>query len=210
MAISAIRMIMPVLVRKSMNVSPRDVPIIILGGSPLIVAAPPRLAQKISGRIIYTGLNLRRPDNSIVIAVRKSTTVILSINIDNTADNTINVIKMGTIRYLTALASHRHSHLKNPTFPIPSTRTIIPKKNRIVDQLIPEEADSEMPGAYQNSDVVKHWRLSVSQIADVLRIHMPNTTIIMAAAPMRAGMYRSTLPLIMQANIVMKIITAKI
>ena len=193
MAISAIRMIMPVLVRKSMNVSPRDVPIIILGGSPLIVAAPPRLAQKISGRIIYTGLNLRRPDNSIVIAVRKSTTVILSINIDNTADNTINVIKMGTIRYLT-----------------PSTRTIIPKKNRIVDQLIPEEADSEMPGAYQNSDVVKHRRLSVSQIADVLRIHMPNTTIIMAAAPMRAGMYRSTLPLIMQANIVMKIITAKI
>ncbi len=68
-----------------------------------------------------------------------------------------------------------------------------------------------MPGAYQNSDaMVKHRRLSVSQIADVLRIHMPNTMIIMAAAPMRAGMYRSTLPLIMQANIVMKIITAKI
>ena len=78
-------------------------------------------------------------------------------------------------------------------------------KSRSHHHTRPEEADSEMPGAYQNSDVVKHRRLSVSQIADVLRIHMPNTTIIMAAAPMRAGMYRSTLPLIMQANIVMKL-----
>lgn len=53
---SAIR---PVFVIKSANEYPSDVPIMILGGSPHIVAEPPRFAQKISDRIIGTGLNFK-------------------------------------------------------------------------------------------------------------------------------------------------------
>lgn len=45
-AIRAIPAIRPVFVRKSAKLYPRAVPIIIFGGSPHIVAEPPRLAQK--------------------------------------------------------------------------------------------------------------------------------------------------------------------
>ena len=48
----------PVLVRKSINEYPKDVPMIIFGGSPHMVAEPPRLAQKISAMITGTGLKL--------------------------------------------------------------------------------------------------------------------------------------------------------
>ena len=59
-----------------------------------MVAEPPRFAQKISARIIGTGLNLSNCDNSMVTAARNKITVILSINIARIADNTINVKKM--------------------------------------------------------------------------------------------------------------------
>ena len=69
----------------------------ILGGSPHIVAEPPRFAQKISDRIIGTGLNFKSCDNSTVTAARNKITVMLSINIDNTADIIINVIKIAIV-----------------------------------------------------------------------------------------------------------------
>ena len=47
----------PVFVKKSLKEYPKEVPIIIFGGSPHIVAEPPRFSQKISDKIIGTGLN---------------------------------------------------------------------------------------------------------------------------------------------------------
>ena len=67
----------------------------IFGGSPHIVAEPPRFAQNTSAKIIATGLNFRSCESSTVTAARKRITVILSINIARTADITINVTKIG-------------------------------------------------------------------------------------------------------------------
>ena len=68
---------------------------IMLGGSPLMVAAPPRLAQKISGKIMYTGLNFRIRDSSTVMAAMNSTTVMLSMNMASTAERSMKLINRG-------------------------------------------------------------------------------------------------------------------
>ena len=57
-----------------------------LGGSPHMVAAPPRLEQKISAMIIGIGSIPSRFVSSTVTEARNRTTVMLSINIDRTAD----------------------------------------------------------------------------------------------------------------------------
>lgn len=68
---------------------------IMLGGSPHIVAEPPRFAQNISDRIIGTGLNFNSCDSSIVTAARNKMTVMLSMNIASTVDRTMNVTNSG-------------------------------------------------------------------------------------------------------------------
>ena len=120
-----------------------------MGGSPHIVALPPRFAQKISERITGTGLNFKSFASSTVTAARNSITVIESINIARTADIIINVMKTGMVLYLTRLAILRHSQRKNPTLAIPSTIIIIPAMNIIVSQFIPLLAVSEEPAEYQ-------------------------------------------------------------
>ena len=70
----------PVFDRKSPKEYPKEVPMMMLGGSPHMVADPPRFAQKISASIKGTGSNLRADDNSIVTAARKRITVMLSMN----------------------------------------------------------------------------------------------------------------------------------
>ena len=65
------------------------------GGSPHMVAEPPRFAQKISDKIIGVGLNFKSEESSIVTVAKKRMTVMLSINIDKTADISIKVIKIG-------------------------------------------------------------------------------------------------------------------
>lgn len=70
MTTSDIRAIKPVLEINSPKVYPRDVPMIMLGGSPHIVAEPPRFAQKISDRIIGTGLHLSVCASSSVTAAK--------------------------------------------------------------------------------------------------------------------------------------------
>ena len=67
------------------------------GGSPHIVAEPPRFAQKISARIIGTGLNLSRCESSTVTAARNRITVMLSINIASTVDIIMNVMKISFV-----------------------------------------------------------------------------------------------------------------
>ena len=68
----------------------------IFGGSPHIVAEPPRFAQKISDKIIGTGLNFSNLPSSIVTAARNKITVILSINIARNADISIKDINNAT------------------------------------------------------------------------------------------------------------------
>ena len=66
------------------------------GGSPHMVAEPPKLAQKISEIIIGTGSNFSSFASSTVAAARKRITVMLSMNIARTKDMIINVKNKGT------------------------------------------------------------------------------------------------------------------
>ena len=118
-----------------------------LGGSPHMVADPPRFAQNTSARIIGTGLNFNSCDSSIVTAARNRITVILSMNIARIPDNTIKVTNSGTTLYLTILARRMQS--QNPTLAIPSTMIIIPATNTIVSQLMPLEVSADCPAVYQ-------------------------------------------------------------
>ena len=86
----------PVFTRKSAKEYPKEVPMIILGGSPHMVAEPPRLAQKISDRIMGMGLNFKSFANSTVTAAKNRITVMLSINMANTEERIIKVRNSGT------------------------------------------------------------------------------------------------------------------
>ena len=81
---------------KSENEYPREVPMIMFGGSPHIVALPPKLAQKISAIITGIGLNLSVLASLIVTAARNKITVMESMNIARTDDKTINATKILT------------------------------------------------------------------------------------------------------------------
>lgn len=91
---SAIRTIEPVLATKSANEYPSAVPMMMLGGSPHIVAAPPRLAQKICAKMTGTGSKRSSCASSTVTAAKNKMTVMLSINIDRTAAMIINTRKI--------------------------------------------------------------------------------------------------------------------
>ena len=65
------------------------------GGSPHMVAEPPRLAQKISERIMGTGWNFSSRESSMVTAARNRMTVMLSMNMARPKDRTRKVRKMG-------------------------------------------------------------------------------------------------------------------
>ena len=60
-----------------------------------MVALPPMLAQKISGRIMGMGLNPRRLASSTVMAARNNITVILSMNMERMADRSMKEMKIG-------------------------------------------------------------------------------------------------------------------
>lgn len=63
-----------------------------------MVADPPRLAQKISTRIIGTGSKYRVLASSAVTAARNRITVMLSMNIASSADITMKQSSSGTVR----------------------------------------------------------------------------------------------------------------
>ena len=67
-----------------------------LGGSPHMVAAPPRLAQKTSDRIIGTGSKHRICASSSVTVARNSTTVMLSMNMARNEDMAMKHSSSGT------------------------------------------------------------------------------------------------------------------
>lgn len=67
----------------------------ILGGSPHMVADPPRFAQKISDKIMGIGLNFKSCASSIVTAAKNRITVMLSMNIASMVDKIINVMNSG-------------------------------------------------------------------------------------------------------------------
>ena len=86
----------PVFRRKSPKDSPRAVPMMMLGGSPLMVAAPPRLAVKISAMIWGMGSNFSKWASRTLATARKRMTVMLSMNMDSPADRIMKHTSRGT------------------------------------------------------------------------------------------------------------------
>ena len=181
-----------------------------LGGSPHIVAEPPRFAQKISERIIGIGLNSRSLESSMVTAARNRITVILSMNMASTKDNTMKVIKIGMTWYFTSFARRMQSQRKNPTLAIPSTIIIIPAMKMIVCQLMPEEASEDSPAAYQKAVVKMLFTFSVSQTALMLRIPSPNTRTSVSRPQPRVIRCLSDTSRIIRTNMARNMISAKI
>ena len=70
----------------------------IFGGSPHMVAEPPRLAQNTSVRIMGIGSKCNRRDSSMVTAARKRMTVMLSMNMASREDMIMKAMKMGMVR----------------------------------------------------------------------------------------------------------------
>ena len=69
----------------SMAVDERPEPIMMLGGSPIIVAAPPILEKRTSEMRIGMGLRSKTLASCMVTGVRRSMVVTLSRNADSTA-----------------------------------------------------------------------------------------------------------------------------
>ena len=182
----------------------------IFGGSPHIVADPPRFAQNTSARTIGTGLNFRSWLSSTVTAARNRITVIESMNIARIPDISMKVTKIGITLYLTVLARSMHSHLKNPTRAIPSTIIIIPEMKMIVAQLIPLDSPSPPSAAYQNPSVKMFSTLSVLRAASAECMPRPNTRISVRAPHTRVVHCRSNISRMMRMNITTKMETDKI
>ena len=87
--------IRPVLTTKSVNVYPKDVPIMMLGGSPDMVALPPMLDANISAIMTGTGSNLSKRAISTETVARKSITVMLSMNMERNPERSMKVTRMG-------------------------------------------------------------------------------------------------------------------
>ena len=156
---------MPLFCKKSQKLRPRDVPRMMLGGSPVMVAAPPRLAAKISPMMRGTGSKRRYCASRTVAATRKRITVTLSTNMASSAARIIKLIKMAMGRKPRARARRRLTQSKKPASPMPSTSTIMPVRKNIVLQLMPTFSSVTPPWANQNRGVRKLCRLKASSTA---------------------------------------------
>ena len=116
----------PVLVMKSVKLSPAALPIIILGGSPIRVAVPPMLEAMIW--VMKKGMGLIR---SMLVMARvmgpmRSTVVTLSRKADKTAVIKANNTISGQGRPLAIFAALMAMYSKMPEFLTTATKSIMP------------------------------------------------------------------------------------
>ena len=134
----------------------------------------------------------------------------LSMNMASTADMTINVRKMGTVRYFTALAKVMHIQRKKPALAMPSTIIIIPAMNRMVDQLMPLALSLPGPSSYQK-DRLRNWcRFRVSRAAGTLCMARPKTKSRVAQPHSSVTVCLWNLSRMMSRNMTRKILTARV
>ena len=181
-----------------------------LGGSPLMVAAPPRLAAKISPMIMGTGSNRRKCARRAVATTRNKTTVMLSTNMDSSAASTIKLSMRGMGRNPNALARRRQTQSKKPASLIASTMIIMPARKRMVLQLIPTLNSVTPPWANQNWGLTKLSTLRASRAAAGLPIVPSSTTKTIAPPAASVRRYRGYFPWRSAENNTIAMIRAKI
>ena len=76
-----------------------------LGGSPLMVALPPVLEANISATMTGTGSNLSRRASSMVTMLRNSSTVMLSMNMERNPEMSMKASSSGMTRHPTSRAA---------------------------------------------------------------------------------------------------------
>ena len=141
-----------------------------------MVAAPPRLAEKISAMISGTGSNFKKWASRTVATTRNRTTVMLSTNMDSSAARTMKLSISGIGRKDSALASRRQIQSKKPASLMLSTMTIIPVRKRMVLQLMPTFSSVTPPWANQTCGLKKLPTLSASSTAAGLPMAPSRTT----------------------------------
>ena len=120
----------------SMASGDKPEPIIIFGGSPIIVAAPPMLENKTSAMSIGTGCKSNTFANCIVTGVSSNTVVTLSKNADSTAVTIHKITTNDHIEPSLFLYASTANHSKTPVWEMTPTITIIPSSKPIVSQSI--------------------------------------------------------------------------
>lgn len=167
------------------------------------------MAQKISARIRGVGVSPSSRASSAVTAARNIMTVMLSMNMDSTAERTIKRMNRGAGLKWTIRASRMHSHRKKPLSAMPSTITIMPAIKSMVSQLMPVVV-STSPREYQKVGEIKLWKLRDSATAAGSRIQSPNTMTRVARPQARVTRWRGNFSSTSSKNITRKIATAAI
>ena len=177
-----------------------------LGGSPDIVALPPVLEANTSAMMTGTGSNFSRRAISTVTDAMNSITVMLSMNIEREPERSMKLTRIGNDPVVHELATTRHIHRKKPALASPSTMTIMPATKTMVCQLMPRDWML----------LVREPELGLNQLSQIqdaryrsgiLHDEEKHTTMT-RTAPTSAGIYRCTFPHVISPNMTRKIVTA--
>ena len=117
---------------KALKSIPAADPIMILGGSPIKVAATPTLDASTMAVMNGIGDSLIDLNIEIVTGTIKSTVVTLSMNIDIVAENTQSKIISFQRAPLEAFIALMPTNWKRPVFDMMATITIIPNRSPMV------------------------------------------------------------------------------
>ena len=123
--------------RKSLNVKPARLAMMMLGGSPTKVAAPPMLEANTSAIRNGTGLIASRSHTSSVTGAISRTVVTLSSNAEATAVTRTSRIMIRSGEPLARLADQIAMYSKTPVWRSTPTMIIIPSSRKMTSQSIP-------------------------------------------------------------------------
>src|SRR6202000_2878637 len=134
------------LTRKALNDRPLRAPMMMLGGSPTSVAAPPMLDANTSAISIGTGLISSRSQTSKVTGAIKSTETTLGSTADAAAITSIRRIMMRNREAVARLAAQIAAYSQTPVCCRMLTIIIMPNIKNMTSQSIPVSAEKNTSG----------------------------------------------------------------
>ena len=148
---SATSTIGAMLTRKSLNSRPARLPMMMLGGSPIKVAAPPMLEAKTSAIKKGTGLMSSRSHTRRVTGAISSTVVTLSRNAEASAVTSTSKIITRSGEPLARLAAQMARNSNTPVFRSTLTMIIMPSSRKITFQSAPVSGEKKASSAVQRA-----------------------------------------------------------
>ncbi len=128
-------------IRKSLNVSPARLAMMMFGGSPTSVAAPPTLDAKTSATKNGVELTPSRSHTSSVTGAINNTVVTLSSRADPSAVTSTSRIMMRNGAAFARLTAQIATYSKTPVCRSTLTMIIMPKSRKMTSQSIPASCE---------------------------------------------------------------------